>query len=148
MDKRFSKGCKGTSVNHSYTYNFFPPRKFHEGYERWCWIQEREEAWEGENCNRFVFFFFFFWCMVATHVVLALFSFNILFCLSHCSPESPGKWSLCKRRLWNCCEILHRGFICTAGHAALVHQSSTGDFPVFFLIFLKSNQTKSLIWLL
>lgn len=58
-------------------------------------------------------------------------SFNILFCLFYCSSERQGEWSLCKRRLWNCSEVLHRRFNWTAGHAALVHQSSTSEFPFF-----------------
>lgn len=72
-------------------------------------------------------------------------SFNITFCLFNCSSERQGEWSLCKRRLWNCGEVLHRRFNWTAGHAALVHQSGTSEFSFFKHFIKKQIKLNSLI---
>lgn len=84
---------------------------------------------------------FLFLINIFSSIGLVFHSFDILFCLFHCSPERPGQWSLCKRRLWNCCEVLHRGFKWTPWHEALVHQSCTSDYA--FLLFHKKKKPKT-----
>lgn len=120
---------------------FFFSSWFLEGYGKRCWNQASKEAWTGEKGNWFVIFFFVSdaWLQHIFH------SFNIALCLFHCSPERQGEWSLCKRRLWNCGEILHRRFNWTTGHAALIHQSGTSKFSFFKHFVKKQIKLNSLI---
>lgn len=128
-----SECCKDMFVSH-WDSTLFPPENLMKAIKddaeiRRAWKLEKEKKATG-----LWFFCFSFSCIILPHVVLAFYSFNILFCLSHCSPERQGEWSLRKRRLWNCREVLYRGFIWTSGHAALVHQSRTSDFLVFYFV--------------